>query len=126
MLDALEKVIAGGGRPVLLIVAGEGAAPPSAKTRAAVVTTRRRHFHNIAAVGVVVQGTGFGPAVHRSVISAVQFVVRVNHPEEVFATTEQAASWLVRHLPDWKPVDIVSAANANGVTGVWRPAHGQR
>ena len=107
MLEALEAAIASRERPAMMFVMDSSAAAPGTEMRAAILAARKRHDGKVAAMAFVLEGTGFGTEVHRSVLSAVVFVGRGAAAKKLASTVEEAATWLVDYLPDLTARDIV-------------------
>lgn len=86
--------------PILaLIVIDSGARAPDAAAKESITQTIKRHERGIVAFGYVVEGQGFAAAAIRGALSVILLATRYPFPLRVMATAEEAAPWLLQHLP---------------------------
>lgn len=85
---------AAGARVGVIVVIRTDDRVPDAATRAGLAGLMKRFEPNIAALALVVVGSGFGAAAVRAVLAGMNLVARAAYPTEVFADTQPALQWI--------------------------------
>jgi hypothetical protein len=83
-----------GNKHVSLAVIEPGAAgAPSAEVRESMAKLAKQY--PILAAGIVLEGSGFGPAAIRTLIAGMYLVTKKVYPHKIFESAGSAATWLV-------------------------------
>ena len=68
---------------------------PTAGARSALAASARKWSSQTAAVAVVLEQAGFFGSAMRSVVTGIQMLSKAEFPMRTFATTREAAAWLI-------------------------------
>lgn len=82
-------------RVLLVLDGGESGSAPDQAVRDAINAITQRNAHGVARMAYVYEKPGFGGALLRSVVTALQLVRPVPYPVKVFDTFSTAVDWLV-------------------------------
>lgn len=96
-LGLASAVASAPGKVAFLCVVETTADPPDQKVRDASASMISSHGKNLAAVALVIEGSGFRAAVTRTVLSGIALVTRNAAPTRYFEGVAAASVWLGGH-----------------------------
>lgn len=90
---------AGGPVPVLIVVEPD-TPPPTADVRREIASVMQQVDGQVRMSALAFEGSGFGAAMARSVVTGLSLLARHSYPYKVFATVEHALLWMERSGAD--------------------------
>jgi hypothetical protein len=94
----------------LSVIEPTAASSPTPEVRE--VTTQLAKENKILGAGIVLEGSGFGPATTRAIIAGMYLIAKKEYPHKVFDSVETAAAWLPTLVGGVTRADVVAAAAA--------------
>lgn len=97
--EVMARTLRTDGPHLMLTLANGSSAPPDATTRELLSKQITELGSALGGVAFTVEGSGFGAAAVRAIVSGMYIVTRPAYPVKVFATIPEACAWL---SSNWK------------------------
>lgn len=98
--ESMTRLIRKDGPPQLMLtLANATVGPPDGSTREILTQQINQLGRTLAGVAIAVEGTGFGAAAVRAIVSGMYIVTRPTYPVKIFASVAESSDWLVEN---WK------------------------
>lgn len=96
----ISRVIRASSTPVMLLTIAQGSsAPPNSETRELLVREINALGSSLGGVALSLEGTGFGVAAVRAIVSSIYIVTRPPYAVKVYSTVSESVAWLLEQWP---------------------------
>lgn len=93
----------------IVTVVEEAAGAPQGAAREAMAKVARQVAWGVACNAVIIEGDGFQAAAKRGYAASVNWLIRRSFPHHIFASIDEAAAWVARHVPPYNKINMRAA-----------------
>jgi hypothetical protein len=100
LAPALSRLIRASTTPIMLLTIAQGSsAPPNSETREILIREINALGKGLGGVALALEGSGFGVAAVRAIVSSIYIVTRPPYAVKVHSTVAESVAWMVGQWP---------------------------
>jgi hypothetical protein len=100
LAPVLSRLIRASTTPIMLLTIAQGSsAPPNSETREMLIREINALGKGLGGVALSLEGSGFGVAAVRAIVSSIYIVTRPPYAVKVYSTVSESVAWLLGQWP---------------------------